>query len=44
MKRYIIILTVILSLASFTSCKKMLTEKMHSSLSPDNFYKTEADA
>jgi hypothetical protein len=44
MKRYIIILTVILSTAFFTSCKKMLAEKMHSSLSPDNFYKTEADA
>ncbi len=44
MKKYIIILTGILSLVSFTSCKKMLTEKLHSSLSPGNFYKTEADA
>lgn len=44
MKKYIITLMGILSLTSFTSCKKMLSEKLHSSLAPSNFYKTESDA
>lgn len=44
MKKYIIIISGILSLLWFASCKKALTEKVHSSLTPENFYKTEADA
>ena len=44
MKRYIAITAGIISLLCLSSCKKLLTEKLHSSLTPDNFYKTVADA
>jgi hypothetical protein len=44
MKKYIIILAGAFCLLWFASCKKALTENLHSSLTPSNFYKTEADA
>lgn len=44
MKKNILIITIIIILAGFTSCKKALTEKLHSSISPENFYKTTGDA
>lgn len=34
----------IIGLLCFSSCKKLLTEKLHSSLTPANFYKNVADA
>ncbi|HVW59128.1 MAG TPA: RagB/SusD family nutrient uptake outer membrane protein [Puia sp.] len=44
MKRYITIAVTIAVLAGGVSCKKALTEKMHSAITPENFYKTEQDA
>ncbi len=44
MKKYINIVSAISCLVWFVSCKKALTEKLHSSITPSNFYKTEADA
>ncbi len=38
------IIPVMLGLILFSSCKKALTEKVYDFVSPNNFYKTEADA
>jgi len=44
MKRYLTIAVIISILAGLGSCKKALTEKMHSAITPNNFYQTEQDA
>lgn len=44
MKRYLIIATVLFTIAGLESCKKALTENMHSAISPANFYQTAQDA
>src|ERR1700676_1595374 len=44
MKKYIIIVGSVLCLMWAVSCKKALTENLHSSLTSANFYKTESDA
>ncbi|MEO6133768.1 MAG: RagB/SusD family nutrient uptake outer membrane protein [Ginsengibacter sp.] len=45
MKKYIVtIITFAFSITFFASCKKALTEKMYSAISPSNFYKTATDA
>ncbi|MHA4809760.1 RagB/SusD family nutrient uptake outer membrane protein [Flavitalea flava] len=44
MKKYIILTAVIFTVVSIGSCKKALTEKLHSTLTPNNFYRNEADA
>jgi len=44
MKKYITIAAMISALAGLGSCKKALTETLHSAISPSNFYKTENDA
>jgi hypothetical protein len=43
-KLIILLLSVFLPGILFTSCKKALTETPHSFLTPDNYYKTAADA
>jgi len=44
MKKYILFIAGILSLASFTSCKQALIEQMHSAIAANNFYQTATDA
>ncbi len=44
MKKYILFIACIISLVSYTSCKKALEEQMHDTISPSNFYKTAQDA
>jgi len=44
MKRYIIGIVSVVFMVGSVSCKKSLTEQLHSSISPSNFYKTTADA
>ncbi|MEO5888859.1 MAG: RagB/SusD family nutrient uptake outer membrane protein [Ferruginibacter sp.] len=44
MKKYLVIITGILVMVTLASCEKALTEKLHSSISPENFYKTTGDA
>ncbi len=45
MKKYcIVIIALVFSITGLLSCKKYLTEKMHSAISPGNFYKTASDA
>ena len=44
MKKYILFIACIFSILPYTSCKKVLEEKMHDAISPSNFYKTAQDA
>ncbi|MBN9295615.1 MAG: RagB/SusD family nutrient uptake outer membrane protein [Filimonas sp.] len=44
MKKFSIIIAGLYGALAFTSCKKALTEKPHTFLTPDNFYQTAADA